>query len=246
LAVAHPAIRFAQDLSPDQVTEVLSSAKVRRWLDAIQAAFDVRAATFARVYLFGKTVGFVLAEAEAYTREGARIPGIVFLRGDAVAIMLVLIASDGRRYTVLTRQPRLPVGHPSYEEIPAGMIDEDVVVAKALEELREEVGADLDVRAEDLNLLETIHSSPGGTDEMVQIFYAEKDVPDHLIRSLMGRKTGNPDEKEGITVEVIPLEDLAFRATSDMKTRMAYYSYMARQGIVAKPTRRGTSAAERR
>jgi hypothetical protein len=195
---------------------------------------------FERVHFFGKGVGFVLAQADAYARDGARVPGIVFIRGSAAAIMPVLITPAGVRYTVLVRQPRLPVGHPFYEEIPAGMIDDRGAVCTALDELKDEVGSDLAVEAEDLVLLETVHSSPGAIDEIVQIFYAEKAVPDALVSSLSGRMAGNPDEHESTIVDVVPLDDLAFRASSDMKSRLAYYSYMARRGIVPESARQAT------
>jgi hypothetical protein len=41
--MTRPAISFAQPLTPGEQAEVLSSAKVRRWLDRIQTEFDVHA-----------------------------------------------------------------------------------------------------------------------------------------------------------------------------------------------------------
>lgn len=39
--------------------------------------------------MFGKNVGFVNLEVEAYL-NGVRLPGFVFLRGEAVAILLLV------------------------------------------------------------------------------------------------------------------------------------------------------------
>jgi ADP-sugar diphosphatase len=67
--------------------------------------------------MFGRNVGFICADVEAYL-NGKRIPGFTFIRGAAVA-MLVLV--NGRM--ILTRQYRVPVGKFTIEA-PAGMVDE--------------------------------------------------------------------------------------------------------------------------
>ncbi len=41
------------------------------------------------LYMFGKNVGFINVEVEAYL-NGIRLPGYVFIRGAAVAILLLL------------------------------------------------------------------------------------------------------------------------------------------------------------
>ncbi len=72
--------------------------------------------------------------------DGVRVPGIVFLRGGAVAI-LVLLACEDKTFILLCRQPRVPVGSVSFPEIPAGMLDGDGKFAGvAAKELEEETG----------------------------------------------------------------------------------------------------------
>jgi ADP-sugar diphosphatase len=53
----------------------------------------------------------------------AQLPGIVFARGGAVAI-LMLLECEGQKYAVLTEQARVPVGR-TILELPAGMLDDD-------------------------------------------------------------------------------------------------------------------------
>ncbi|XP_025606570.1 nudix hydrolase 14, chloroplastic-like isoform X1 [Arachis hypogaea] len=48
-----------------------------------------------------------------------QVPGIVFARGPAVT-MLILLESDGETYAVLTEQARVPTGR-IILELPAGM-----------------------------------------------------------------------------------------------------------------------------
>lgn len=41
------------------------------------------------LYMFGKNIGFINVEVEAYL-NGIRLPGYVFIRGAAVAVLLLL------------------------------------------------------------------------------------------------------------------------------------------------------------
>ncbi|XLS74623.1 hypothetical protein HN51_031488, partial [Arachis hypogaea] len=52
-----------------------------------------------------------------------QVPGIVFARGLAVTV-LILLESDGETYAVLTEQARVPTGR-IILELPAGMLDDD-------------------------------------------------------------------------------------------------------------------------
>ncbi|GAB2209837.1 hypothetical protein Droror1_Dr00027062, partial [Drosera rotundifolia] len=53
---------------------------------------------------FGKRVGFLKFKADIIDKEtGHKVPGIVFARGPAVAI-LILLESEGETYAVLTEQ----------------------------------------------------------------------------------------------------------------------------------------------
>lgn len=92
---------------------------------------------------FGKRVGFVKFKADAFlaTKDGlASVPGIVFMRGAAVGVLVVLDC-DGKQYTILTYQARVPAGCSNLPEIPAGMMDgRGNFRGVAAEELAEEVG----------------------------------------------------------------------------------------------------------
>jgi len=53
------------------------------------------------------------------------LTNVVFLRGGAVAVLIILRPSDSpdERYVVMTEQPRIPAGSLNFMEIPAGMLD---------------------------------------------------------------------------------------------------------------------------
>lgn len=46
------------------------------------------------------------------------------MRGGAVAVLVVLDC-NGKEYTVMCRQPRMPVGKANFPEVPAGMLDDE-------------------------------------------------------------------------------------------------------------------------
>eukprot|EP01018_Ginkgo_biloba_P025944 Gb_41297 [translate_table: standard] len=76
------------------------------------------------VDMFGERVGFVKFKAEVVDKAtGSKLPGIVFARGGAVAILMIL-ECDGESFVVLTEQARIPVGR-TILELPAGMLDDD-------------------------------------------------------------------------------------------------------------------------
>ena len=71
------------------------------------------------------------------------VPGIVFMRGGAVAV-LVILECEGVKYTILTRQARVPIGTSDLPEIPAGMLDDSQYLrGVAADELKEECGIEL-------------------------------------------------------------------------------------------------------
>ncbi|KAJ0103927.1 hypothetical protein J7T55_004253 [Diaporthe amygdali] len=99
----------------------------------------------------GKSIGFAKLNANVSTADGnSSLPGIIFLRGPAVAMLVVLIPDDvqptsadalDEAYVLLTVQPRIPTGSLGFVELPAGMIDGDSNFAGvAAREIKEELG----------------------------------------------------------------------------------------------------------
>ena len=177
------------------------------------------------------------------------LPGVAFLRGGAVAVLIILRPSDSldERYVVMTDQPRIPAGSLTFMEIPAGMIDpEDGSFAgAAARELKEEVG--LELKAEDLidmtelvlkgsrrdqeeTLQDAMYPSPGGCDEFIRIFLWEKEMDRMQIDGMRGRLTGERSEREKITVRLLNYEKLLQVGARDGKTLAAWslYEYLKR------------------
>lgn len=77
--------------------------------------------------MFGQDrVGFIkqTVDATLAKNEKIKIPGTMVLRGNAVAVLIVLEDDAGVERVVLVDQPRLSVGKFHFLEIPAGMVRE--------------------------------------------------------------------------------------------------------------------------
>ena len=163
------------------------------------------------------------------------LPGICFLRGNAVAILVALFCDDGRVYSLLTDQPRVPLGMASVLELPAGMLDNDAhsVTGIAVQEMREECG--ITVRDTDFvdltelacqeavaagNLpIPALSPSGGACDEMLRYLYLEKSVTTAELEEMKGRLHGLRDHGEYITLTVVPMEDL-WKISGDTKAML--------------------------
>lgn len=224
--------------------QLLLSNKFANWLKQLEENFIVSEVTIHKVFMFGNNVGFVNAQAEVTDKAGNRAPGIAFIRGNSVSILLVIKEKDsGLVYTVLINQSRVPVGK-AVLECPAGMVDEGVVNVKAIEELQEEVGRDIPFDQNKLYLLDKGFTSPGGSDEEITIYYYEMEMTRKEIAELQGRETGL--EGEFITLKVVPLKQLPVVSES-IVSKLAYYMYSNIQlGEIVSDFRKNFNAVQSR
>lgn len=195
-------------------------------LSQSSATITVHQVTVTDLDLFGTDrIGFVKFNADIRWADGTKIPGIVFCRGPAVAVFLVIQSSDSsndnQRWVVLVRQPRIPIATLDCLELPAGMMDDcDNFAGVAAKELQEECGIEL----KSTDLIDMTHRWPnsglvpsgGGCDEFIKLFYCEKKLPWSIIQSLEGREGGLRDHGERIQVTLVKYEDV-WRKTNDMK-----------------------------
>lgn len=110
----------------------IESSLFKQWLKNIQTetgllangALSLKQVLIQGVDMFGERLGFLKFKADIIDKEtGQKVPGIVFARGPAVAV-LILLDYEGETYAVLTEQVRVPVGR-LILELPAGMLDDD-------------------------------------------------------------------------------------------------------------------------
>ncbi|RYR29502.1 hypothetical protein Ahy_B01g053907 isoform C [Arachis hypogaea] len=239
----------------------IDSSLFKQWLHNLQSETGIladgtlalRQVLIQGVDMFGKRIGFLKFKADIYDKQTGKkvlddlhnrfykpVPGIVFARGPAVTV-LILLESDGETYAVLTEQARVPTGR-IILELPAGMLDDDKgdFVGTAVREVEEETGIKL--KLEDMvDLTAFLDSStgcrffpsPGGCDEEISIFLYRGRVDKEIITQLHGKETGLRDHGELIKVRVVPYKKL-WRTTADAKAlaAVALFEMVTKEGLL--------------
>lgn len=239
----------APGISDFEFRNAIDSYLFKQWLSNLQSetgilangAVILKQVLVQGVDMFGKRVGFIKFKADIFDKgTGNKVPGIVFARGPAVAV-LILLDSEGETYAVLTEQVRVPTGR-FVLELPAGMLDDDKgdFVGTAVREVEEEIGIRLNI--EDMVDLTSflnpssgckVFPSPGGCDEEISIFLYRGCVDKEIITQLQGKETGLREHGELIKVCVVPYREL-WRMTADAKALMAIaiYEMSKREGLL--------------
>jgi len=225
-----------QNVSKEHAEKAISSPIFKRWLERCEIITDknkytnIKGVEIQSVDMFGPhRVGFLKIKADAYLIfEGKEIPkpvpGIALLRGDSVGMLVVLCCDDGKKYTLLVEQTRIPIGGTSILEMPAGMIDNDSVRHAAVKEMEEECGIKLE-KSDLTSLMENkMLPSPGGCDEAIDLFYVEKKITEKELKEMQGRIHGESHEGEHIQLRVVPYDE-AWKQTGDSKLLCAMFLY---------------------
>lgn len=216
---------------------VRESPKFTNWFNSLDENLrsGLKSICIRDTFMFGPNVGFITLEAEIKKEfsngETKQIPGYCFLRGGSVAILVVIECSEGygdikkgEKYTILTRQARVPIGKSNFPEIPAGMLDNNNNFAGvAAKEMHEETGIKIN-QNELINLTEMYQEngykgafpSAGGSDEFIVLYAYETLMSGKTILELQGKLTGEIEEGESITLQIIPFDQL-ISYTPDMK-----------------------------
>jgi len=173
--------------------------------------------------MFGKNVGFVDLLVDCHLKfsdnQKKQLPGYVFLRGDSVAIMLIL----NQKYILLTKQFRTPAGRYMIEA-PAGMMDESGnVIGTAAKEIQEETGITINIK--DLISCGSIYPSPGGCDEEIMLFYSHISIPSNELVQILSKTYGAEDENEQISLVTYEFNKENILKTQDAKLISIAFAY---------------------
>jgi diketogulonate reductase-like aldo/keto reductase/8-oxo-dGTP pyrophosphatase MutT (NUDIX family) len=211
-------------------------------------------------------VGFIKIKSHCTLFDGEthhehRLPGICFLRGNAVSIFVALYCEDGSVHSLLVDQPRIPIGRVSCLEVPAGMLDDEseTVAGIAVKEMEEECGikikpshlVDLTELAFDDAFkagripMMAVAPSPGGCDEFCRLMYLEKKATKQELEDMKGRLSGLREHGEFITLSVVPM-DQVWRVSADAKAMMSLFliEQLRRDGKLPAPGELATSLTE--
>lgn len=173
-------------------------------------------------------------------KSGRSLPGIVFLRGPAVGILIIFQTKE-HDYVALIESVRSAIGIASYPELPAGMIDnENNVLRVALRETEEETGV-IPNAGEMIDMTKTffkekwdgIYPSPGACDELIKLFLYRQKSSEAEVKKMQSRKTGVAIENEHLKLRIVRLEELC-RITPDVKAHCAYmmYTMLKKEGAI--------------
>jgi hypothetical protein len=156
-----------------------------KWVNDLRRdQIDLKEFTVTDVDFFGpvdpKRLGFVKGYGLAFDKEsGDPIPAIAFIRGGAVAVLIIVTVIDdekiSKKYVLLCKQLRFPAGCVLTEAC-AGMIDDQTrnVTGVVFNEVRQETG--FVITEQSLIRLGSIIPSGGGCDEVVHLYAWETSI----------------------------------------------------------------------
>jgi len=225
--------------------KVTQSQPFKDWVKNLDPEFQVKKIKIQSVDMAGKEdkkrVLFVKFKAEVTDKKGNCVPGIVFMRGGSV-VVLVVLCCEGEEYTILTLQPRVPVGKFAFPGLPAGMLDgSGNFKSVATKELAEE--AEVIITEQDLfdatayflqDRWQGNYPSAGGCDEFHRLFIYRKEISRDELDKLHGKLTGAVNENERIVLKVIRLDQLLYETPSEAAvTLKTYYDELKKLGVLS-------------
>jgi len=216
---------------------ICQAPKFLNWLDKFQLdKYDLHSIEITDVDFFGSNknpekLGFLKYKCDVYTRNKELLDGIVFLRGDCGAVLIIVTEDESNnKYVLLTEQPRVPTGG-SKEEIVAGMFDSQIgntVVNNVLKkEIKEETGLDMDESINSVQDLGKYTLSGGGSDENVHLAVWETVIQKDKIDEMKIKQFGEQGSNEKIKLKFYPINtfEKELLRISDAKTSLAWYLY---------------------
>lgn len=218
-----------------QIPVILKAPKFKNWFSKIDhSAIDLQSITITDVDWFcsptaiaPEKLGFLKLTAKVFDRKtGKPVPGIAFIRGGAVAVLIrVVVASSA--YFIMCRQLRFPVGGYTLEA-PAGMMDASADISGVMmKEIAEETGLVVPNAAELIDLGRFIPSA-GGCDESIHLFAWNTELSKEAFDEITRKIHGAAEENETIYLHIFE-DDASFpqklQEIGDPKIETAYYRY---------------------
>jgi 8-oxo-dGTP pyrophosphatase MutT (NUDIX family) len=215
---------------------ICKAPKFLNWLDKFPLdKFDLRTVNLTDVDFFGSSsnpekLGFLKFKCDVFTKMGEPLDGIVFLRGDCGAVLIIVEDENGKESVLLTEQPRIPSGVYK-EEIVSGMFDAltgCVAVNDVLKkEIQEETGLVLNVGGDNYTRLGEYTLSGGGCDEKVHLAVFIAQLESEKIEEMKAKQFGEQGTNEKIRLKFYPVEtfEKELLRISDAKTSLAWLLY---------------------
>jgi ADP-sugar diphosphatase len=218
-----------------QIPLILKAPKFKSWFNKLDhTAIDLQSITITDVNWFcaptviaPQKLGFLKLTAKVFDQKtGKPIPGIAFIRGDAVAVLIRVIV-ESTAYFIMCRQLRFPVGGYTLEA-PAGMMDASANISGVMiKEIEEETGLVVPNVGELIDLGRIIPSA-GGCDESIHLFAWNTELSKEAFDEITRKIHGAVGENETIYLHLF--EDNAsfpqkLQEIGDPKMETAYWRW---------------------
>lgn len=217
-----------------KLSAICDSPKFTDW---VKGFFDQKEITLQEFHVtdvdfFGPVnpsrLGFVKGFGIAHdATNGDAIPAIAFIRGGAVAVLIIVnVVETGAKYVLLCKQLRFPSGGMKVEAC-AGMVDHRTatVVGVAFNEVKEETG--FVITESDLIQLGQITPSAGGCDEIIHLYAWETSINQEEFEEKQ-RKVYGEGQYEKIKLLFYPFDkfDDVLDQIGDVKAECCWRRYL--------------------
>lgn len=209
-----------------------SAPKMINWVSKLdQTQIEVRSITISDIDWFAakpdpKKLGFVKVSVDSTDKTTGKkiLSNIIFIRGDAVAILIIVKVKSARgritEHVLLCEQMRLPTGG-RRREICAGMMDSYGNIASvALKEIEEETGFKIQ-NVSELISLGSMYPSQGGCDEEIHLYSWTTMITEEEFEEKMCRVFGNSLEGEEIKLSFVPMKEFRKTVLTEIKDSKA-------------------------
>lgn len=216
----------------DSMDSLQSAPKMINWVSKLdQTQIEVRSIAISDIDWFSakpdpKRLGFVKVSVDATDKTTGKkiLSNIVFIRGDAVAILIIVKVKSARgritEHVLLCEQMRLPTGG-CRREICAGMMDSEGNIASvALKEIEEETGFKIQ-NVSELISLGSMYPSQGGCDEEIHLYAWTTMITEQEFEEKMCRVFGNSLEGEEIKLSFVPMKEFKKTVLTEIKDSKA-------------------------
>jgi len=208
------------------IREIASTSFFKDWVNKLSPEFTVSKIEIQSADVIGLKVRFIKMRATMTDKTGSEVPGVIFMRGRSVAVLLLLTVPDEKKkkYVVVTRHQRAAIGEYSHEEIPVGMEDEGPL-GTVREIMENEIGISDDFHPINMNEAifgqdKPIYTSPGATDEGMRFYLVELKVSQEQINEIQSKaKSGSI-----LSLKLIDLEEVVEKC-NDAKSILAVQLY---------------------
>lgn len=209
MTIGGKSVPITSEVTNITINDVINSIPFQSWIKEIDihvtnSLFEIHSICIQSVDMFGPNVGFVKFKVNA-TRNGRMVPGIVFMRGNSVAVLPIIKTGD-KYYTILCEQLRIPAAGPLVE-ICAGMQDGNSLKGAAVNELQEE----LEIKINAAQLIDVceflgannglMYLTPGGSDEAMRFYVFVHSMSLEKLNAKRGKVTGIGSESIKLVVK---------------------------------------------